>query len=162
MTTITLPQRINVEADQFRPGLLCLIEDTWCVINGNYYELKTGFYFDGMSMPRFLWSIMGHPFSIDMIIQVLWHDVFFGTHFFEQSKCDELLELMSVQRNLDWEEHKIDCRISWTKRKLIHAGLRTFGWIAYKRKTIEQIIGCSKHLFINDKQFNPSIIPIGA
>ena len=69
---------------------------------------------------------------------------------------------MSIQRNLDFKKHKVDYKIGWTKRKLIRTGLRGFGWISYNRKTNEQIIGCSKHLFINNEQFNPSIIPIGA
>ena len=82
MTTITLPHNIFIEANQFKQKVLCLTQDTWCVINNNFFELKQGFYFDGMSMPRFLWSTLGHPFSIDMIIQVLWHDVFYGTHYY--------------------------------------------------------------------------------
>ena len=159
---IELPNKIYIEANQYKPGVMCLIEDTWLMMAKDYFEIKKGFWFDGMSMPRILWFFYGHPFSIETIIQVLWHDIFYSTHYFTQNGCDRYLDLMNIQRNFNWKERKINCHISLIKRKSIYYGLRMGGWVAYNNKKLEEISGSSKHLHVNGRQFDPGIMIDGA
>ena len=155
MKCIVLPQTLNTTFDQFKHGILRLQEKTWAIIDGDLFEVTPGFWFDGMSMPRTLWSIMGHPFSVKLIIQVFWHDVFYGSHYFSESKCNDLLDRMIIQRNEDWEDANLPYHIGFLKRKAIRTGLGSFGWIAYNGKTAEQIQGTSKHLLVNGKPYQP-------
>ncbi len=153
MKGILLPQTINTTFNQYKPDIIRLQEKTWAIIDGDLFEITPGFWFDGMSMPRALWSIMGHPFLPHLIIQVLWHDIFYSTHYFPESTCNEILERMIVQRNQDWKDNHLPYNIGYMKRKAIRAGLGSFGWVAYNGKTDEQIAGASKHLVVNGKAY---------
>ncbi len=157
MKCIVLPQTLHTTFDQFKPDILRLQEKTWAIIDGDLFEVNPGFWFDGMSMPRALWSLMGHPFSPHLIIQVFWHDIFYSSHIFPESKCNDLLDRMIVQRNQDWASNDLPYNIGFLKRKAIRAGLGSFGWVAYNSKTPEQIIGASKHLLVNGQPHIPHV-----
>lgn len=152
---ITLPETINIKFDQFKPNVACLLEDTWTIINGELFEAKRGFWFDGMSGGKLAWVLIDHPFAPRIIIQVLWHDLFYGTQYFERWKADEILNAMNLQRNKDWEDASVKCKISWSERRIMNTGLYLGGGFAYNSKTDEQIKGCSKHLYVSGKQFIP-------
>ena len=163
---ILLPQTVNLKADQFKPDIMKLIEETWTILDGTLYEISPGFWFDGMSMPSIFWSVYGHPFSIELIIQVLWHDLFYATQLFDQARCDAILKAMNRQRNKDWAEaykqhpEKFKRQISLSSFRIhsISLGLKIGGKTAYESKTDAQIVGASKHLFIDGVPFNPGLI----
>ena len=116
-----------------------LAEDISCRIGRRKFTAKKGIWWDGMSMPRLLWPIMGTPFTGKTLVPTFWHDVFFATHYFNCIYCNKILEEMNSA-----------CGVSFVKRKLITGGLYAGSWVAYNAKTEKQIEGAMKHLEVED------------
>ena len=82
------------------------------------------FIFDGMSMPRLLWSILGTPFSPQNIGPALAHDNLYRYakdvygNKVTRSQADKVI-VQALKMN----------DIGWFKRKTIWSGLRTGGWV---------------------------------
>ena len=143
---IVLPKQglINAQYAQKKPELRRLLADTDCYIDGTHYIIKAGFWWDGKSAPKFSWGVVGGPFSGKTYIPALWHDILFGTHLFNQNKCDKIkLEMDRL------------CGVNYALRYAEYYSLRAFGRFAYNKVTQDEIVGCSKHLFINGEQFKP-------
>jgi hypothetical protein len=156
MINIILPETAIFKTYAMNPYRMVLFEDTWCIIDGKLFEAKKGFWFDGMSISRIMWTPLGlTPFDPKTILQVFWHDIFYNTQYFKQWKADSILEAMNKNRNEYWKENKIDCQLGYSQIKAISGGLYVGGWKAYNSKTEKQIAGASKHLYINGEQFIP-------
>lgn len=155
---ITLPTVIHTDFNAHKPDRVVLIKDTWAIINGDFYEAHAPLYFDGMSCPRLTWTPLGlTPFDPKTIVQVLWHDIAYGTHCWERSKADDILTVMNKNRNEFWKRNNIDCYINAYQLFMIRNALRVGGWVAYNKPTKDEIIGFSKKLTINGKPFVPKI-----
>lgn len=92
-------------------GLSLNFEDS-CVLT----TIPKGFRFDGASIPRFFWRIMGHPLSTDTLKAALVHDFLYATEMVSRKNADFLFrELMRVNR------------VPFLKRYLMYAAVRFFG-----------------------------------
>lgn len=117
-----------------------LTETFHFVINGNYFEILPGFWWDGASIPRFLWTLIGSPWEEDIAPGALIHDVLYGSQVFKRKISDEVMYHINVLNGMG----KI-------KANSVYSGLRMGGSGAWNNKTKEIINGVRKHLKINDK-----------
>ena len=60
-------------------------------INGETVVIPRGFLFDGASVPRAVWSIIGDPFSPEFMIPAIAHDWLYWSRQWHQEKADKAL-----------------------------------------------------------------------
>ncbi len=85
-------------------------------------SIPVGYVTDGASIPRFLWSIVGHPLA-EYAQSAVVHDIIYGDKRYTRKKCDQIfLEAMKVQG------------VSLWKRRIIYRALRMFGWVSWNKK----------------------------
>jgi hypothetical protein len=84
---------------------LLLLEDFhYKTLRGTHITVKAGFVFDGASIPKCAWSIIGSPFSSTYIRSALIHDILYVTEAFDREFCDKLFKEMLYQdRAADWK-----------------------------------------------------------
>jgi hypothetical protein len=116
-----------------------LYNDFYFVINGHYFVIKPGFWWDGASIPKFLWGIIGGPWQEDIAPGALIHDVLFGSQVLPRKTANRIM----------YEVNRLN-GMSWTKNQTVYNGLRIGGWKAWQDKTDSQIRGVREHLYIDD------------
>lgn len=96
-----------------------------------------GFDFDGASIPRALWSLIGSPLSGGYQRSACLHDALYASQLFPRAKCDEIfLEAMKSEG------------IGRVKRYLMYSAVRAFGASAYQttkeeKKKYESLVSIS-------------------
>lgn len=123
-----------------------LSEDFSFVVDGTCFVIKKGFWWDGASIPKIFWSVIGDPWEADIAPGALIHDILYGTQYYNRKKTDQIL----------YEVNKINGMNS-VKNYAVYNGVRMGGWKAWNEKTEEVIAGNSRHLFINGKEYIPLI-----
>lgn len=101
------------------------------------YTIKPGFWWDGASIPRFLWPVIGNPWAEDIAPGALIHDALYGSHAFPRHKCDDIMDAVNNKNGM-----------SWWRRRAVREGLRVGGAGAYTSKTIQNINGVRRHLVL--------------
>ena len=64
--------------------------------SGRWLLIRAGFIFDGASIPRWLWSLIGHPFDPNWCAAALIHDALYAGELRSRKLCDK--ELLHVMR----------------------------------------------------------------
>lgn len=105
------------------------VDDVWRVevsfffrdSQGLKWYVPAGTYTDGASIPRVLWSIVGHPRETEIGQAACVHDVLYRSpQGLTRKRCDEIL-IEGMQ-----------CLgASWMKRKAVYYGLRVGGFVAW-------------------------------
>ena len=67
-----------------------LAENTKRIVDGLLVEIKHGFEWDGASIPRWAWSIAGHPKDDDVIVPSLFHDGLYSSKLVSRWKADRI------------------------------------------------------------------------
>ncbi len=132
---IVLPEYEESRHYSSEPYRRQLTHDFVFEIDGYKYTILKGFWWDGASIPRFLWRAVGSPFTGKYYLACLVHDLFYATHYFERGKTDEVL----------YEMNKY-LKVGWCQNNSIYQGVNWGGYFAYNNKTEEQIAGAMKHL----------------
>lgn len=102
-------------------GMACLDRDAiYGLGDGRILTVKCGFCFDGASIPKWLWSLIGSPRDPDLWAAALFHDAMYHSHYFTRAEADQaLLDLLEQSG------------VSWLRRHTIYRAVRTFGWSSY-------------------------------
>lgn len=132
---IILPDEVYGKYSRTKSFVRCLTEDFVFTVDNLEFTILKGFWYDGASIPKVLWSTVGSPFTGNYVIPTLVHDVFYATHFFPRYKADCILYEMNRY-----------CDVGWFKNNSIYYGVRSGGYWAYSGKSEEQIQGAVKHL----------------
>jgi hypothetical protein len=91
--------------------------------------VKRGFIFDGASIPKFAWSILGeNPFSGKIMAAAIIHDILYRIHYVKYLKANDVWDDLCKRNN-----------VALTKRIIMTQILNAFGWIAYNRMTLKDI-----------------------
>lgn len=95
--------------------------------NGIKWYTPAGTYTDLASIPRLLWSCVGHPAESDIAQAAVTHDCLYrNPQWLSRKRCDEIL-IEGMQ-----------CLgASWMKRQAVYYGLRIgggFSWANYRKK----------------------------
>lgn len=104
--------------------------------------IDSGFYWDGASIPRFAWTIVGSPFTGYYTVAALVHDALYGSEIIPRSECDRVFnEIME-----DWN-------VPIVKRQTMYRAVRWFGNGVWSKHTQELVEGIRKHIeFIELKE----------
>lgn len=109
------PETVAVPGTKFRE----LTADWWGIVNGSLLCIRKGYRFNGASIPRIFWVVVGHPFDPRHEVAALIHDILYGTGMLPRGQADWVLREV----------------IEKTKGKMqhIHAGVfwscvRGLGW----------------------------------
>jgi hypothetical protein len=90
--------------------------------------VRAGFDFDGASIPKFAWSIIGDPIALDILIAALLHDMFFCAHpkEFPLALTNDLF--LEVQQAIG---------SSWAKRNTATKAVQAAGWTRWGKTAAE-------------------------
>ena len=91
--------------------------------------VKRGFIYDGASIPKFAWSLLGeNPFSGKIQPASIIHDILFRTHYVKYLKANDVWDDLCIRNNL-----------ANTKRVIMTQALNAVGWVAYNNNTQKDI-----------------------
>lgn len=97
-----------------------------CIFHGvlRRMTVKKGFDFDGASIPRWAWSIIGDPLALDIQIAALFHDILFCIN-------DPAWSLrITNEFFLEVQQASKSC---WVKRNTTTKAVQAAGWALWKK-----------------------------
>jgi len=107
-----------------------------------YYEndnikviVKKGFIFDGASIPRFFWRVIGHPFSYKVVRAGLVHDILYATEYLNRDAADDLFSEM-----LDYSG------VSAIKEHVMYDVVRVAGGSVWDEHTEQSVLEALKYI----------------
>ena len=100
---------------------LYLKQDFIFLLRGKLYIIPAGFWFDGASIPKLFWSLIGHPMEEPFRIASLIHDYIFITW----------LAPFYVANIRFVDDLKIS-DVNWARRNAMLTVVQTAGYIAWK------------------------------
>jgi hypothetical protein len=75
-------------------------------VDGWHISISVGFEFDGASIPRFFWRVVGHPMQGEALPASLIHDAMYRTRLMDKEQADNLfyrlLRINEVGRIKSW------------------------------------------------------------
>lgn len=121
---------------------LILLEDFsfWSGRTNKIYTAKAGFIFDGASIPKFFWRIIGHPFSSDYIRSALIHDILYMSETGDRKLADQIFKDML----------KVDYVASW-KIYPMYSAVRVGGGSVYEDHKRAEVKEAQKFISIQEK-----------
>lgn len=105
-----------------------LLEDITVSVNGYEITIKDGFVFDGASIPQFMWSFVGSPFTGDYTVAALVHDALYRSNFFSRKNADKIFLALMEQDG-----------VSFYKRRAMYLGVRFGGSSSWTNRTKTEI-----------------------
>lgn len=90
--------------------------------------IMPGFKFDGASIPRLFWTLIGSPFTGKYKRAALLHDALYAAEIFSRKVCDEIfLQYMKEEK------------VSWWRRNSMWLAVRAFGGTVWSKHTTESV-----------------------
>lgn len=109
--------------------------------NNDTIEVKAGFVYDGASIPRLFWSLIGSPFTGTHTRAAFIHDALYAGECYDRKTCDWLfLQIL--------QQHKC----AFLKRNTLYFAVRIFGGFVWKEHTKETIAKARKVVWIRIQQ----------
>jgi len=105
-----------------------LLEDITVDANGYEITIKKGFVFDGASIPQFLWSFIGSPFTGNYTLAALVHDALYRSNSFNRKNADKIFLALMKQDG-----------VSFFKRRSMYLGVRFGGSSSWTNRTKDEI-----------------------
>lgn len=98
--------------------------------------IKSGYIYDGASIPRILWSLIGSPFQFSYAIV---HDALYQSELLTRSESDSIfIEILKLKG------------VGFLKRNSMYIGLRLGGWVTWNSHTQESIKEARKFITLED------------
>lgn len=117
-----------------------LEEDFYLRIKNRMIIIKKTFDFDGGSVPKYVWSIIGHPMQMWLLLAALAHDSFYASNLLPQSECDwlflELLQACDRATPIDasWAVPRLaEENHRWRRRNECYTAVKAFGRFVYSK-----------------------------
>lgn len=112
MSMIPYPKIQEINDDEYR-----VIRNYRAALpNNDVIKIKAGFVYDGASIPRLFWSLIGSPFTGTHTKAAFIHDALYAGEIYDRKICDWMfLQIL--------QEHSC----SWIKRNLLWLAVRIFG-----------------------------------
>lgn len=130
---------MNLKVNILKEDLFILLEDIEVEALGYTITVKSGFDFDGASIPRPLWGVFGNPLSGDFRIAALVHDVLYASQKLPRKVCDDIfLELMKLHG------------VSYTKRYSMYLAVRSAGGFVWEKNKKEDLVKYREFITIKD------------
>lgn len=110
---------------------MILFADWSFTIDDKEYFIPAGYAYDGASVPRLVWPIIGQPFCPDFAAPALAHDVLYLTHAVIRSVADEVLYQLlrqsgvgAIRAKTMWAAVRSCASFAW---KNSHADMKEMG-----------------------------------
>jgi len=117
-------------------GEIMLLKDVRINLPGKgLLRIKSGFRFDGASIPRLLWSTTYHPFHHRVIVAALVHDALYASEMWERAEADNIF-LLLLQK---WG-------VPYYDRYKMYWAVRAFGGSVWKEHTPESVAFAQKSI----------------
>ena len=130
---------MNLKVNILKEDLFILLEDIEVEALGYTIMVKSGFDFDGASIPRPLWGVFGNPLSGDFRIAALVHDVLYASQKLPRKVCDDIfLELMKLHG------------VSYAKRYSMYLAVRSAGGFVWEKNKKEDLVKYREFITIKD------------
>jgi hypothetical protein len=97
-----------------------ITQDCFFIVDGVKYWIPNGYWYDGASIPRIFWSLVGSPFQPKFLAPALWHDWGYLTHVLPRSVYDEGFRTLLM-----------DCGVGSFKARIMWSAVRTGGVFAW-------------------------------
>ena len=128
---------LKVIGDQAFKVLEPLVYDNGLVI----IQVNPKFDFDGASIPKALWSVIGSPMTGGYQRAGCLHDALYASEYFPREVCDALfLEAMKSDG------------VSYIKRTAMYNAVRMFGWTVWKGHKREEVDEYKKFVTVIDNR----------
>ena len=99
-------------------------------------QVNPKFDFDGASIPRGLWSIVGSPMTDGYQRAGCLHDALYASEYFDRQMCDDLfLEAMESDG------------VGYFKRYSMYWAVRSFGWMVWRDHKEEEVNAYKKFVY---------------
>ena len=100
-------------------------------------QVNPKFDFDGASIPKALWSVIGSPMTGGYQRAACLHDALYAGEVFEREICDTLfLEAMASEG------------VGYLKRHAMYWAVRSFGWTVWKNHKQEEVNAYRKYVSV--------------
>ncbi len=107
-------------------GEVTLMEEVSVTIHPRWTEvIPKGFKFDGASIPRFAWSVVGHPFSGKLVRGAMVHDWLYRTGSSGHRAIADAVFLHLLKED----------KVAVWRRWVIYLSVRFFGRYSYREKS---------------------------
>ena len=98
-------------------------------------QVNPKFDFDGASIPRGLWSIIGSPMTGGYQRAGCLHDALYASEYFDRQMCDDLF-LEAMERD----------GVGYFKRYSMYWAVRSFGWMVWDEHEREEVNAYRKYV----------------
>lgn len=117
-----------------------LVEDYFAILpNLQIIYIKEGFVFDGASIPKGLWGIVGSPLTGKYTRAAFIHDALYASELLPRNIADEF-----------FIDYMVYCRVDKTKRELMYEAVNIFGGAVWKEHTKESVANARKFVSIEE------------
>lgn len=110
--------RVDIQADSRGCILITTLEPVAYTVGSSSVVIPPGYVSDGLSVPRFLWSVLSPKVDARTIHAGVCHDHAYEAHEFTRAQCDAFLRD-------DLVRHGFPLALSW----ICWLGVRIFGWL---------------------------------
>lgn len=117
-----------------------LEEDFYLRIGDYIYLIKKGFDFDGASIPKWAWSIIGHPLMMWILLAALFHDGMYAANLIPRDDADwlfiEIIQACDRATPIDssWFGSRLAQEESrWSRRNKCWSAVRVAGGGIYPK-----------------------------
>ena len=122
---------LKVIGDQAFEVLEPLVYDNGLVI----IQVNPKFDFDGASIPKALWSVIGSPMTGGYQRAGCLHDALYASEYFPREVCDALfLEAMKSDG------------VGYVRRYAMYNAVRAFGWMVWRNHKQEEVNAYRKYV----------------
>lgn len=122
---------LKVIGDQAYEVLEPLVYDNGLLI----IQVNPKFDFDGASIPKPLWSVIGSPMTGGYQRAGCLHDALYASEYFDRQMCDDLfLEAMASDG------------VGYFKRHAMYYAVRSFGWMVWDKHDKEEVNAYRKYV----------------
>lgn len=139
MFTIPYPKIQEINDNEYR-----VIRKYRAVLpNNDMIEVKAGFVYDGASIPRLFWSLIGSPFTGTHTRAAFIHDALYAAESYDRKICDWIF-LQILQKH--------GC--SWIKRNTLWLAVRIFGGFVWKKHTEKSVAKARRVVAVSKEMRN--------
>lgn len=96
--------------------------------NAYYIKIKKGFEYDGASIPKIFWWLIGSPFSGKYRLAATVHDALYATQLLSKDKADDIFYNIMIEDG-----------VSKWKALLMYSAVKAGGYFAYNDATSKNI-----------------------
>lgn len=116
-----------------------LLEGISVISCGYLIKVKAGLIYDGASIPKLFWNLIGSPFTGKYRVASLVHDALYASEGLDRKKCDEVfLDLMEQDG------------VGYFKRYAMYWAVRLGGGLVWKRHTDESVMESKGYIDVEE------------